>query len=62
VGTRNPVAGSDNILQKNRVLTYLAFRQFWDLYLFLQLLKLSTSNLVHNLASTSIMLKTTYRT
>jgi len=30
VGTRNPVAGSDNILQKCRVLTYLAYRQLWD--------------------------------
>jgi len=30
VSTRNPVAGSDNIFQKCRVLTYLAHRQFWD--------------------------------
>jgi len=30
VGARNPVAGSDNILQKCRFLPYLAFRQFWD--------------------------------
>jgi len=30
VGTRNPVAGSDNVLKKCRVLPYLSFRQFWN--------------------------------
>ena len=30
MGTRYPVAGSDNILQKCMVLTYLEFGQFWD--------------------------------
>jgi len=30
VGTRNPVTGSDNILQKCTFLA-LTFRQFWDL-------------------------------
>jgi len=51
-----------HILQKCRVFTYLAFRQFWDPYLFLQPLKLATSNLVHNLVSTSSMPKTTFGT
>jgi len=63
VGTRNPVAGSDNILQKCWVVTYLAYRQFWDPpCLFLQPLELATSSLVHNLGSMSSMPKATFRT
>jgi len=40
-----------------------ASEKFWDPpNYFLQLLKLATSNLVHNLGSTSSMLKRTFRT
>jgi len=57
VGTRNPVAGLDTILQKCRVLTY-----FGTPYLFLQPLKSASSNLVHNMGSTNSMSKTTFMT
>ena len=55
LGTRNPVAGSENT----------GFSHIWrDPYLFLQPLQFATSNLVHNLGSTSIMPKNnkTFRT
>ena len=57
MGTRNPVAGLDTILQKCRVLTY-----FGTPYLFLQPLKSASSNLVHNMGSTNSMSKTTFMT
>ena len=57
MGTRNPVAGLDTILQKCRVLTY-----FGTPYLFLQPLKSASSNLVHNMGSTNSMSKTIFMT
>jgi len=52
VGTRNPVAGSNSL--KNVGFSHIWHSdKFCDPYLFLQPLKIATSNLVHNLSSTS---------
>jgi len=62
VGTRNPVAGSDNI-QKCRVLTYLAYRQFWDPLLISATVKVSDFKFSTQLwfDELSSMPKTTFR-
>jgi len=57
VRTKNPVAGSDNNRQNVGFSHICHSDNFWTPYLFLQPLKLTTSNLVHDLGSTSSMLK-----
>ena len=60
MGTRNPVAGLDKVLQNMKI---VGFSHIWHsdnfgtTYLFLQLLKLATSNLAHNLGSMNSILK-----